>query len=138
MASLWVLAFVLALCALSEQDWLMSPLFAFLLLTLFLSESEMTGKFGGAIMRILHYISSLSSECEDRIYFDSLTMSMIFSDNNHLHTVIVLKVAQNIVDIRINETLPIGEVGTLAYRGRKCLFIFRIHHNTNDQQFLAN
>ena len=78
----------------------MSSLFAFLPLTLFLSEPEMTGKCGGTIMRILHYILSLSSECEDRIYFNSLTMSMIFSDNNHLHTVIVLKVAQNIVDIR--------------------------------------
>ena len=117
----------------------MSPLFAFLLLTLFLSESEMAGKCGGAIMRILHYISSLSSECEDRVYFDSLTMSMIFSDNNHLHTVIVLKVAQNIVDLRINETLKTGAVRKPhPLGGRKCLFIFGIHHNTNDQQFLAN
>ena len=61
-------------------------------------------------MRILHYISPFGSESEDRIYFDSLTMPMIFSDNNHLHTVIVLKVAQNIADLRINETLNTGAV----------------------------
>ena len=77
MVNLWLLAFVLALRALSEQDWLMSPLFAFLLLTFFLSQSEMTGKCGGTIMRILPYISSLSSECEETIYFISPTTQVI-------------------------------------------------------------
>ena len=53
-----------------------------------------------------------------------------------------IEIVEIIVDLRINGTLPIGEVGNLAYRvglnavrfltaptgGRKCLFIFRIHH----------
>ena len=33
-----------------------------------------------------------------------------------------------IVDPRINETLQTGAVRNRTYRGRKCLFIFRIHH----------
>ena len=55
----------------------MSPLFAFLLLTFFPSESEMTGKCLRTIMRILLCILWLSSECEDTIYFISPTTQMI-------------------------------------------------------------
>ncbi len=34
-----------------------------------------------------------------------------------------------IVDTRINETRQIGAVESRTYQGRKCSFIFRIHHN---------
>ena len=33
-----------------------------------------------------------------------------------------------IVDLRINETRQTGAVFNCTYRGRKCLFIFRIHY----------
>ena len=52
------------------------------------------------------------------------------SDHKFLETTLSNRYfTETIVEVRINETLQTGAVGNRTYRGQKCLFIFRIHHN---------
>ena len=46
-------------------------------------------------MRILVYILSLNSECEDTIYFNSPTMQIIVPEKNHLPIIIILTVVHH-------------------------------------------